>query len=269
MPADELFETAHMLMHGRFGIGESAARLSQPRLIGFSVSYYYGRLTRDFGLDLERALGEAYEQGNLTRNWLLGSNGATEMLFFQRQNSTKERIDPRRVTRRLLSNDELRDLKSSVYRIVGDDKCAKFLQSFLNTAAELNPQNRLVSTDIKSMFDAVASGGGFWSAFGASYNTGVGDITKNTGTIYFTNDPRFYSSGPVNRQAKAAFLNVTFHEMAQTTIHELLHLAGFNDRALANTTAFLKGENVSFANNWEGTLAASDYWDAYLKEHCH
>lgn len=89
-----------------------------------------------------------------------------------------------------------------------------------------------------------------------------------SGLIEFINDPRFYSIGPVNRRAELAFLTLTFHGMAQTAIHELLHHAGFSDRALANTAAFYRGEKVSFANTWEGTLAASKYWDKLLTEKC-
>ena len=57
--------------------------------------------------------------------------------------------------------------------------------------------------------------------------------------------------------------------MAQTVIHELLHVAGFNDRALADAVAASRGEKVSFANTWDGTIAASKYWDAELVKHCH
>lgn len=178
-------------------------------------------------------------------------------------------IDPRNVPHRRLTDAEMRYLRHFFYGITDQEDCAKFLEEFLAKAAELNPSNRLVSDDIQSMFESVASGGGFFSAPGASYNTVGGDITNNTGAIYFSNDPRFYSYGPVNRGAELAFLSGTFHGMAQTAIHELLHHAGFGDRALANTAAFYRGEKVSFANTWEGTLAASTYWNNTLNEHCH
>jgi hypothetical protein len=163
----------------------------------------------------------------------------------------------------------MRYLRHFFYGITDQEDCAKFLEGFLNKAAELNPSNKLVSDDIQSMFESVASGGGFYSAPGASYNTVGGDITNNTGAVYFSNDPRFYSYGSVSRGAELAFLSGTFHGMAQTAIHELLHHAGFGDRALANTAASLRRDNVSFDNSWEGTLAASRYWNKTLNEHCH
>jgi len=184
------------------------------------------------------------------------------------QKPSAEPVDPRDVRRRLLSNEEMGYLRHYFYSITGNEDCAKFIEDFLNKAAELNPQHKMVSDDIRGMFESIASGGGFWSASGASYNTIGGDILKNSGAIYFLNDPRFYSFGRPNRKAELAYLSVTFHGMAQTAIHELMHHAGFGDRALANTAAFLRKENVSFANNWEGTLAASKYWNTLLDEHC-
>jgi hypothetical protein len=181
----------------------------------------------------------------------------------------KKPIDPREVTRRLLSNDELALLKQHFDRIVAQEECSKFLEEFLKKAEEDNPTYKRVPGNVKSFYESVNSGGGFWSAFGSSYNTIGGDIRKNTGAVYFSNDPRFYSVGPVNEKAKEAFLSVTFHGMAQTVIHELLHHAGFGDRALANAAARWRGETVSFANGWEGSLAASNYWDKLLQEHCH
>lgn len=182
---------------------------------------------------------------------------------------TKNPVHPRQVTRRLLSNDELALLKQHFDGIVDKEECSKFLEDFLKKAEEDNPTYKRVPGNIKTLYQSVASGGGFWSAFGASFNTVGGNIRKNTGAIYFSNDPRFYSYGPVNKEAEAAFLSGTFHDMAETAIHELLHHAGFNDRALANTAARWRGETVSFANTWEGTLAASKYWDELLQEHCH
>jgi hypothetical protein len=182
---------------------------------------------------------------------------------------TKKPIDPRQVTRRLLSNNELALLKKHFDGIVGKEECSKFLEDFLKKAEEANPTYKRVPGNINTFYESVNSGGGFWSAFGASYNTIGGDIRKNTGAIYFSNDPRFYSYGPVNKNAEEAFLNGTFHGMAETVIHELLHHAGFNDRALANAAARWRGETVSFANTWEGTVAASEYWDKLLQEHCH
>lgn len=195
----------------------------------------------------------------------LGENG----IIFRRQKSSKEAINPRKVAHRLLSNTEMKYLRYFFYRITENERCAKFLEGFLNKAAELNPGYRLVSDDIRSMFESIANGGGFWSAPGASYSTIGGDITNNTGTIYFYNDPQFRSYGRVNRKAERAFLGLTFYQMAQTAIHEILHHAGLGDRALATTAAFLNGEKVSFANSWEGSLAASEYWDKTFTAHCH
>lgn len=177
--------------------------------------------------------------------------------------------DPRNVPHRKLTDAEMRYLRHYFHGITDQEGCAKFLEEFLSKAAELNPSNKLVSNDIQSMFESVASGGGFYSAPRASYNTVGGDITNNTGAIYFIKDPRFYSYGPVNRGAELAFLSGAFHSMAQTATHELFHHAGFGDRALANTAAFFRGEKVSFANTWEGTEAASTYWNNALKDHCH
>jgi len=100
-------------------------------------------------------------------------------------------------------------------------------------------------------------------------------MLNGTGAVYiraqpqFLPDPRNYSAG-VYQRASSAYLTLTYGQMAQTAIHELLHHAGFADRALADAVARYKHlDPVSFANTWEGTLAASTYWDDELKKHCH
>jgi len=51
----------------------------------------------------------------------------------------------------------------------------------------------------------------------------------------------------------------------------LLYMNCFiDDRALADAVArYNHLDPVSFANTWEGTLAASTYWDNELLKHCH
>lgn len=121
----------------------------------------------------------------------------------------------------------------------------------------------------------MANGGGFYVAPTASYNTVGGDVLSGTGSVYiraqpqFLPDPRNYSTG-VYQRASSAYLALTYGQMAQTTIHELLHHAGFNDRALADAVARHNHlDPVSFANSWEGTIAASTYWNDELITHCH
>jgi hypothetical protein len=215
------------------------------------------------------AEADTLRSNTFARNWRVDDNWFQTPYLFSRQTQTPKPIDPRQVTRRLLSTQELALLKEHFNGMIGKEECSKFLEDFLKKAEEDNPKYKRASGNIKTLFESVAFGGGFWSAFGASYNTIGGDIKKNSGAIYFTNNPRFYSIGPVNRAAETAFLNGTFRSMAQTVLHELFHHAGFSDRALANTAARWQGETVSFANTWEGTLAASKYWDTLLQEHCH
>jgi hypothetical protein len=187
---------------------------------------------------------------------------------WQTQKPSKQEVDPRSVPHRLLSNKELEYLRDSFYSMIAKEKCRTFLEELLNKTAKDNPSITVLSKDIKGMFAKIESGGGFWSAPGASYNTIGGDIRKNNGAIFFSNNPRFYSNGPVNRRAERAFLSETCHGMAQTVIHELFHHAGFGDRALANTAALIQGETVTFDDSREGTLAASAYWTKLLDKNC-
>jgi hypothetical protein len=57
-----------------FTLVEAASESSKPKLRNYEVSYYHGRLTRDFGLDVGKALNQALEEGNLTRNWIVNDS---------------------------------------------------------------------------------------------------------------------------------------------------------------------------------------------------
>jgi len=82
----------------------------------------------------------------------------------------------------------------------------------------------MISDDISSLFQSVATGGGFYVAPTAQYSTPSGDIQNGTQAIYvvthpdFSPDPKNYSPG-VYRRASTAFLTLTYTQMAQTVIH--------------------------------------------------
>ena len=184
------------------------------------------------------------------------------------QNPAPNRPDPRNVLHRKLNDMETNVLREVFLSIWQKEECAKTVERLLNTAAFINPDQRLISDDIRSMFNQVADGGGFFSAPLASYNTVGGTLTENNAAIYLTSDPVFHAYGIVNERARTGYLKLKYHQMAQIVLHELFHHAGFSDRALAFTVGSIKGETVEFASNWEGTVAAATYWNDYLKIHC-
>jgi YD repeat-containing protein len=183
------------------------------------------------------------------------------------QNTIQER-DPRDVPNRKLAEAEVDRLRKAFAKIIGKRSCEEFIDSLLSEAAALYP-GISYSDDMMYLFDSVGADGGFYLAPTASYSTVI------NGTMYIAyDDPRDFPLNPKDypparfRAAALGFIDAHFSGMAAIVTHELLHYAGFNDWALAQAVASIKGERVSFPSGREGTYAASRYWNAELLRHC-
>ncbi len=72
VPVEYFMSRLESQFQGALGFAEYLGRMSAPRLRNYEVALYNGRLNKDFGLNLNRAIGVALETNStLIRNWLV------------------------------------------------------------------------------------------------------------------------------------------------------------------------------------------------------
>ena len=72
-------------------LAEAGARASALKLLGYEVATYNGRLLKHFGQNLDRAIGEALEQGHGTviRNWQVNDSAFAGSYLFSMQSNAQ------------------------------------------------------------------------------------------------------------------------------------------------------------------------------------
>jgi len=231
MPADEFFQMVGTLMHGPLGVVEASARASAPRLVSYSVSLYHGRLTRDFGLNLDKALNEGIEQGNLTRNWIVSDNWALDYgLFPQQPIMTGFSLGPHAN----FTYGEQSILKQVYDRITQKD-CVDFVNGVLaenKVSKDLNELWKLTNKAVLNKWDSglTAQGLGISQAEFTRIQNGFEGkglaVTMSDRTRIYLGDRMFLREG--NDSPFKIWSSFTNIDTAGHLVHELFHIAGIS-----------------------------------------
>jgi hypothetical protein len=211
---------------------ESAAT---REFLGYSVSTPDG--PKAFGNNLERAIGEAFEQNHLTvlRNWRVNDNWfqGPYLRSFQTQTQNPQNSFTTKIP--------LLDHKKLLQDTLAYSDCADFMSRLISKAGELSAEaNDPISTDVMKLYAMVnrqSRGGfhlnhsgplyGYFKGYekleqvagggGASW----GNWRANNVTIWIPEQEIFANA------ASQTFAAVPF-EYAQRSLHELFHVAGKN-----------------------------------------
>jgi hypothetical protein len=162
-----------------------------------------------------------------------------------------------------LDENETKNIRKNVSELLGGEGCATFIKNLLEVASLVNkpnslggntPPNTIVSSDVLGIFDTVNAMGGFMRAPLGGVSSIRGNFSDGDATVWLGG--RSIATGlPANA------IKVFEIGEAQITIHELLHF-NFDDDALANAVAFIKGESRTKG------MSTSTYWNNELKAHC-
>jgi len=227
----EMELTNNYTLHGPLGVVEASARASAPRLVSYSVSLYHGRLTRDFGLNLDKALNEGIEQGNLTRNWIVSDNWALDYgLFPQQPIMTGFSLGPHAN----FTYGEQSILKQVYDRITQKD-CVDFVNGVLaenKVSKDLNELWKLTNKAVLNKWDSglTAQGLGISQAEFTRIQNGFEGkglaVTMSDRTRIYLGDRMFLREG--NDSPFKIWSSFTNIDTAGHLVHELFHIAGIS-----------------------------------------
>jgi YD repeat-containing protein len=213
------------------------------------------------------------EQGQPIYNF--GSTVATNVSFFEVLPGAGPPLASRVSRRALLPvpigiYDRPIDLRAGVQGLLSNSDCADFVQSLINKADELSPDNPSRADQALSIFDQINGQGGFHfkRAFykgNPVAGTTNGSISGKNATVNIS--PIFIYGGYTDFSANAALITYSL-----VGLHETIHQAGlngvYNDRRLAEAASRLPGAARTLPLDRHDMEANSRYWSDELKKHC-
>ena len=239
VPVEYFMSRLESQFQGALGFAEYLGRMSAPRLRNYEVALYNGRLNKDFGLNLNRAIGVALETNStLIRNWLVNDWSFASTFFLP------DPVTPQNSSRTPLTSGEVNTLLADLQKLLANPDCASFIKSALEQLKTDTGRSQHGTTDILGLFEAVKAGKGF------DYRTMSRDQARGgggPGTASISINPT-NSFADLGNPSPGNVVN-----RGQTLIHELFHVAGYDHDVMAK--AFFKmGEEFDGWKAWSGTF---------------